>query len=124
MKIIRLIVVVTSLVLITSCGRLDQVQTSTSGAATIVAGSLTPIPTDRADDPGAALHRDGDDRLTPLSPSETSVTVMVIQTLPTQGRGPKTGYRRDLFRRGLGRRRIGSALGRQRLPDPRRHPGP
>ena len=99
MRIVRLVVVLATLVLATSCGLLDEVRTSTStstGQAPVVSSS-TSTSTDQADDLGVEPRRDGGDRLTPLPPQTTAASVAVIDTLPTQGRGPKTGYRRDLF---------------------------
>ena len=97
MRIVRLIVMLATLVLATGCGLLDEAQTTASTGATSENSSSIPAPPDQADALGIALRRDGDERLTPLSPSATVATGAVIETLPTQGRGPKTGYRRDLF---------------------------
>ena len=99
MRIVRLVVVLATLVLATSCGLLDEVRTSTStstGQAPVVSSS-TSTSTDQADDLGVEPRRDGGDRLTPLPPPTAAASVAVIDSLPTQGRGPKTGYRRDLF---------------------------
>lgn len=97
MRIVRLIVMLATLVLATGCGLLDEAQTTASTGATSETSSPILAPPDQADALGVALRRDGDERLRPLSPSATVATGAVIETLPTQGRGPKTGYRRDLF---------------------------
>lgn len=95
-RIVRRIVVFVCLALTTSCGFLGAVQTSAPPAVSIEGRPSLPPAVGQPDEPGLASPS-GDDRLTPLLPSEASAAIAVIETVHVQGRGPKTGYRRDLF---------------------------
>lgn len=97
MKPIRLLVLIASLTLTTSCGLLthdaaDQPQTSTISASSTAPPSALESP-----DNLEPLDQEGSSRLTPVSSSETSTAAGTIELLSVQGRGPKTGYQRDLF---------------------------
>ncbi len=101
MKPIRLLVLIAGLSLATSCGLPPSHNAADQPQSSAISDSYVP-PTAPPSGPEGAdqtepQNQDGSTRLTALPASETATATGVIELLSVQGRGPKTGYQRDLF---------------------------